>query len=258
MVYDDLLVYMARRLRERRQQQGVSLLALSKETGIPFRQIHKYEQAQLPMTVMQWYRFARALHVDPMYFVKGFRQTPRDKLLHGDFVLPDTANKELLRQGRVLSAPLQILLVDDDSGDAYLFQEALQRSEVRAHVTVIPDGKDALFFLRDNGRRGELPFPHFIFMELKLPSLHGHALLHTLKKDPILCHIPVIILTKSMWYTDLVTSYHEQAAGYICKPFDLETFRCMMEACLTYWLPYATVCQQHLQGEGESRSEIQG
>lgn len=249
MVYDDLLFYMARRLRERRQQQKMSLLALSKETGIPFRHIHKYEHAQLPMTVVQWYFFAHALDVDPMYFVKGFKQTPRDKLLQGDFVLPNTINKELLHQRFSLLSPLQILLIEDDSADAYMFQEALQQSGVRAHVTVIPDGKDALVFLRDNRRRRELPFPHLIFMELKLRSLNGHTLLHALKKDPTVCHIPVIIVTKSIWYADLVTSYHEQAAGYICKPFDSQTFKCMMEACVMYWLPYVRMCQQNLQGE---------
>ena len=40
--------------------------------------------------------------------------------------------------------PIEILLVDDNPGDARLTQEALRDGEVRSRLTVVPDGVEAM------------------------------------------------------------------------------------------------------------------
>ncbi|MGX7827138.1 response regulator [Actinokineospora sp. 24-640] len=122
------------------------------------------------------------------------------------------------------SAPAQpavvdVLLVEDDPGDALLVAEALAGRPVRLHT--VANGDEALAFLR---RAGEVPRPGLILLDLNLPGLDGREVLSRIKNDESLRAIPVVVLTSSAAQTDVLDSYACHANAYITKPLDAAAF----------------------------------
>ena len=56
-------------------------------------------------------------------------------------------------------APAEVLLVEDDPGDALIIQEAFGEHAIRNVLYVVTDGEQALQFLRHEGRSGDAPRP---------------------------------------------------------------------------------------------------
>jgi len=60
----------------------------------------------------------------------------------------------------VLEKPIEILLVEDNPGDARLIQEVLKDSKFRIHINGVKTGEDALAFLRREGEFSKAPMPN--------------------------------------------------------------------------------------------------
>ena len=57
-------------------------------------------------------------------------------------------------QSKKLGMPIEILLAEDNPGDARLAIEALKDSKITNHVNVVIDGVEAMAFLRKQGEYG--------------------------------------------------------------------------------------------------------
>ena len=91
--------------------------------------------------------------------------------------------------------PIEILLVEDNPGDARLTEEALTEGKVSNNLSVVQDGVEALAFLRSEGAYTDVNRPDIIFLDLNLPRMSGYEVLEVIKEDPLLRRIPVVILT---------------------------------------------------------------
>src|SRR2546430_4590300 len=69
-----------------------------------------------------------------------------------------------------VGVPIEILLVEDNPGDARLTREALRDAKVRNHLHVAADGVEALAFLRREGKHEAVPKPDLILLDLNLPK----------------------------------------------------------------------------------------
>ncbi len=121
--------------------------------------------------------------------------------------------KTLLEQ----KTAVEVLLVEDNPGDAGLIRHALDLSDQPVHLTVSPDGLSALGYLR----RGDGPPPQLILLDLGLPAKDGWEVLAELKEDRKLSHIPVLILTGSENTEDSIRATFSKADDYLLKPKDL-------------------------------------
>jgi chemotaxis family two-component system response regulator Rcp1 len=131
--------------------------------------------------------------------------------------------------------PLQILLVEDNPGDAYLVQKALRESTLPLHLTVMENGEQALAFVRRSGPYAAAVRPDLILSDLHLPRKNGHEVLWELKSDPTLRAIPVVVLTSSEAPEDIRQSYTLQANAYIVKPLELDHFLRVLKAIADFW-----------------------
>ena len=122
------------------------------------------------------------------------------------------------------AAPIEILLVEDNPGDAELTREALAESKVLIRLHVVRDGVEALAFMRREGRYAGMPKPDLILLDLNLPRKDGRAVLAEIKQDPGLRLIPVVVLTSSHAERDIARAYELNANCYVTKPVDLEQF----------------------------------
>jgi len=135
-----------------------------------------------------------------------------------------------------IGRPVEILLVEDNEGDARLAQEALNDAKVSNRITWIKDGVDALAYLRGEGTHAGAIRPDVILLDLNLPKKDGREVLSEIKDDPDLRRIPVVVLTVSDAEEDIVKSYNLHANCYIKKPLDLDQFIKVVGAIESFWL----------------------
>src|SRR5437879_12058282 len=92
---------------------------------------------------------------------------------------------------------VEILLIEDDPGDAQMAREGLEEKGVPCNLTVVGDGVEALAYLRAEGDYASAVLPDLILLDLKLPKKSGLEVLAEVKADEMLRQIPVIVLTTS-------------------------------------------------------------
>ena len=132
--------------------------------------------------------------------------------------------------------PIEILLVEDNPGDARLTQEALTEGRVLNRLTVVPDGVEALEFLRRKGKYASAARPDLILLDLNLPKKDGREVVAEIKADPDLRRIPVVILTSSQAEQDIIKTYNLGANCYVTKPVDLDQFLGVIRSIEQFWL----------------------
>jgi two-component system, chemotaxis family, response regulator Rcp1 len=128
--------------------------------------------------------------------------------------------------------PVQILLVEDNPGDADLVLEVLDELSTPTRVSVVVDGEAAMAFLRGD----EGPRPDLVLLDLNLPKKDGREVLSEIKADPKLMHIPVIILSSSEAERDLMQAYQLHANCFVTKAVELEEFFAVIRAVSAFWL----------------------
>jgi two-component system, chemotaxis family, response regulator Rcp1 len=133
----------------------------------------------------------------------------------------------------------EILLVEDEPGDAYLTQEALCSSPIPCRVHLVEDGALALAFLRRQPPHADAPRPDLILLDLNLPCKDGREVLGEIKADPALAMIPVVIMTTSRAESDILSSYRLHANSFVTKPLELEQFLAAVRTIQKFWLEVA-------------------
>jgi len=140
----------------------------------------------------------------------------------------------------VFSHLVDILLIEDDPGDALLVQDSLTKSRdasCRCHVA--SDGEQALRFVRQIGEFAGAPRPRLIMLDLNLAGVHGLEVLATLKADEDLRTIPVVVLSSSRHPADIERSYALYANAYVVKPVDLDEFANVIKSIDTTFVQVA-------------------
>ena len=132
--------------------------------------------------------------------------------------------------------PIEILLVEDNPGDARLTQEALRDARVLNSLHIAVDGVEALAFLRHEGAYADAPRPDIVLLDLNLPRKSGPEVLAEIKGDANLRRIPVIILTSSRDQEDILRSYDLHANAYIAKPVEFQDFLAVVNSLEEFWL----------------------
>ncbi len=132
--------------------------------------------------------------------------------------------------------PVEILLVEDNPGDARLAQEALKDSKMKNNLYIVYDGIDAMNFLRKAGKYSDAVTPDLVLLDLNLPLKNGKEVLEEIKSDDDLKRIPVVILTTSKSEEDILKSYNLHANCFITKPIDLNQFVKVIKSIESFWL----------------------
>ena len=133
------------------------------------------------------------------------------------------------------SEPIQILLVEDNPGDARLAVEALKESKVHNNLFHVEDGVEAMDFLHQRHEYADAPPPDLVLLDLNLPRKDGREVLEEIKDDPKLRLVPVVVLTTSAAERDLLKTYDLHANAYVIKPMDLDQFIEVVRVIENFW-----------------------
>jgi len=137
-----------------------------------------------------------------------------------------------------------VLMVDDNPADVDLAREALHCKANRSRINTVPDGEEAIAFLRQKGIYAEKPRPDLVILDLNLPKKDGRAVLAELKTDPNLPGIPVVIFSTSRLSTDISGSYELGANCYVNKPGNLSEFFAAVKAIEEFWFGLTSLPQR--------------
>jgi CheY-like chemotaxis protein len=130
---------------------------------------------------------------------------------------------------------VEILLVEDNPNDVELTLHAFEKHKLANRLHIARDGQEALDYLFGD-RSGERRRPKVILLDLKLPKVDGLEVLRTIRADPELHTVPVVILTSSREERDVVESYHLGVNSYIVKPIAFDKFVETVQMLGFYWL----------------------
>lgn len=137
-----------------------------------------------------------------------------------------------------------IFLIEDNRGDIRLIQEALKSTHVPCDIVIARDGMEAMAYLHQDGEFAEAPYPDLILLDLNLPKKDGREVLAEIKADPVLKHIPIIVLTTSRNEEDIFKSYDLHVNCYISKSRNLSQLFKIVRGIEEFWLETATLPPQ--------------
>lgn len=135
-----------------------------------------------------------------------------------------------------IGKPVDILLVEDSPGDVRLTIEALKEAKIRNTLIVVPDGVEAIAYLRREGKYADVTRPDLILLDLNLPKKDGREVLAEIETDDNLKTIPVVVLTVSNAEKDILKVYNLHANCFITKPINLDQFIEVVKSIAEFWL----------------------
>ena len=142
-----------KRVKTRRKEINLSLKDFSDWFGIPYQQVQKYEggENRIPASILLF--FAQKLNVEISYFYKKIKCIDESR---SDKVISKDSKKQL-----------KVLIVEDNSVDEMLLQEAIYNSKVGCQTYVVHDGIAAIEFLKGQNEVPNLPFvvPDLIILD---------------------------------------------------------------------------------------------
>ncbi len=130
---------------------------------------------------------------------------------------------------------IEILLVEDNPGDANLTRIALADREVNVNLSVVTDGVEAMDFLHRQGEYQQAIHPDLILLDWNLPRKNGREVLIEIKADQRLQRIPIVVLTTSASEADILKAYDLHANCYITKPVDFNEFVQIVQSIEQFW-----------------------
>ncbi|MCM8780667.1 MAG: response regulator [Candidatus Omnitrophica bacterium] len=106
---------------------------------------------------------------------------------------------------------IKILIVDDDPDIRDVLRLTL--SEENYTILEAQDGEEALKIIKTKS-------PDLVLLDYKLPKIDGREVLHRVRKDILLRHLPIIMVTGKGDVDDKVDGIEAGADDYIVKPFE--------------------------------------
>lgn len=134
---------------------------------------------------------------------------------------------------------IEVLLVEDNAGDAEMAIRALRKSNLANSVLHLDDGAKALDFIFAEGTYADREIentPNVILLDLKMPRINGLQVLKRLKSDPRTKNIPVVMLTSSREDPDIEECYSLGANGYVVKPLEFDEFHKAISGLGLFWM----------------------
>ena len=109
----------------------------------------------------------------------------------------------------------RVLVVDDDSQNAYLVRFILEKRGYE--VAVVHDGEAAVDAVTTFG-------PDLVLMDMLLPKMSGQEATRRIKRSPDSASLPVVALTAFSMKGDRERILDSGCDGYMSKPIDPDTF----------------------------------
>jgi CheY-like chemotaxis protein len=124
------------------------------------------------------------------------------------------------------TAPVTIIMIEDDEGHARLIERNIRRSGVNNEILPFSNGTAAMKYLFGTDGTG---INHkgralLILLDLNLPDMTGIEILRQIKDNKYLKATPVVVLTTTDDSQEIKRCYELGCNVYITKPVNYESF----------------------------------
>lgn len=130
--------------------------------------------------------------------------------------------------------PINILLVEDDDGDAKAVVRAFSKAKIANQIHRVVDGISALEFLRDP-ERARTVSPLIVLVDINMPRMSGHEMVSRIREDSALHQHVIFMLTTSKSHDDRTMAYNNYVAGYIVKEKAGQGLISLVNTLDAYW-----------------------
>ena len=223
--YKPLNEHIGRKIKDRRKRADMTLSDLAEKLNVSVPQVDNYERGINKASVEILYKLSQIFKVTTDYFFQGFHHGPQSssKSLESGIISP------------MKDAEINILLVEDNSGDEYILRKFIESSFKKSNIYAVHDGQTALQSLRNTQNNPLFARADIVLLDLNIPKMDGFAVLKEIKRDSRIQDIPVIVITNSLKSDEMIKVYRNFASGYICKSGDLERFESQIQNLIQYW-----------------------
>ncbi len=130
---------------------------------------------------------------------------------------------------------MDVLLVEDDIAHQVLTKKAFMSVGLSCCMSVTNNGEEAMAFLYKEAPFFDVKRPDLILLDLNMPKMDGYEVLRTIKNDPDLAQIPVVILSTSNNPNDVQACYAQHANSFLQKHVDMKRFIKAVDVLKQYW-----------------------
>ena len=124
------------------------------------------------------------------------------------------------------TAPVTIIMIEDDEGHARLIERNIRRSGVNNEILPFSNGTEAVKYLFGTDGTGinQKGRALLILLDLNLPDMTGIEILRQIKANQYLKTTPVVVLTTTDDSQEIKRCYELGCNVYITKPVNYESF----------------------------------
>src|ERR1700730_1557125 len=122
------------------------------------------------------------------------------------------------------SAPLQIVLAEDNPADVTLVRMALRDAGLDCALRVIEDGEQAIAFIQALDADPRETAVDLLLLDMHLPKRGGEDILKCLRSTEHYAQTPIIVITASDSPQDHDSAQKHAAIHYFRKPASLAEF----------------------------------
>jgi chemotaxis family two-component system response regulator Rcp1 len=134
---------------------------------------------------------------------------------------------ETVQNSDLAEHPPEVLLIEDNAGDALLVGQAIGEYSAPVHLHVARDGEQALQILGEPDYK-----PDLIILDLNIPKLSGYAVLASY---PARKTTPVVVFSASQNESDVDRAYSLGAREFVHKPMDLDDYKTVVAGMVQKW-----------------------
>lgn len=139
-----------------------------------------------------------------------------------------------------------VMVIEDNAYDFEILQWAFSKSGNQTQLLHFNNGTQALAFLHSTrSQPDQFETPAVILLDLTLQDMDGQEILHAIKTDEHLKHIPVIIWTSSADDERIAACFQQGANSYMIKPNKRENFLQNAEFLQAYYSKTQTRTPMH-------------
>jgi two-component system, chemotaxis family, response regulator Rcp1 len=131
--------------------------------------------------------------------------------------------------------PISVLYADDNENDVELARISFKQAQFPIALHHVDNGEDCLGFLRRQGKYREMPLPDLLLLDINMPRKNGFEVLQEIAADPLLCGLPVIVLTTSSANEDIAAMYKLRCNAYVTKPIKFDKFEAVVKSIVDFW-----------------------
>lgn len=131
-----------------------------------------------------------------------------------------------------------ILLAEDYLPDAEAVQRSFKKQGVTIPIFVVPDGVEAIAYLKGEGiyaDRAKFPLPGMLLLDLKMPRRSGLQVLEWCNTQVHLKDMLIVVLSGYRELKEVARAYELGASTFFTKPLNDDDIVNLAERFRTHW-----------------------